>query len=298
MRSILAFILVLGLIIEGVKSQSTSNTNTNSNTLTPSNSLTPSISVSNSNSISVSNSNTNSVSSSVTRTVTNTVTNSGTETGTQSVTATVTIPQPPGVVNVINACPGHIENICPSWEDPTGFTFDTYKVYYEAAGATTFKVVTVTQTSTRISNLTGDTTYTFEISGVDSSVGVYSLNTTATFTTDPDDPKADPALDATDFTCVAGVNANNNRVDAVCSWTAPDPPTGDSVTHINLKAHCVSSTTKPLLIRKKLFGTKADVTSVTFAINRADTTCNFYARFYYVRRPTVRKHFQLVIGSG
>jgi len=291
MRFLIAFVLVLGLLLQ-VGAQTTSDTSSNTWT----NSVTPSFSNSNSNSNSVTNSNTNSVTNSRTPSWTNSNTNSVTatvtHTSTGTPTATTTYPQPPAPIIDGNFCLHHIINICPSWHDPAGFSFNKYRLYYQLQGSTTINVVVVTQTSQRITGLTANSPYNVWVQGVDTTIGVFSANSTVVvMTTDPSDPKNNPALDIQNFACVKGTNAKNGRVDVVCSWTAAQV----TVKSINLKAHCVSASREPLFIRKHLFGTKAQVTSVTFAIDRTPATCNFFARFYYARRPTTRHHFQLSV---
>jgi len=272
MRFLVAFVLALGIAL--VSAQTTSD----SNSWTPSwtNSVTPSWT----------NTNSNSNSGSITGTGTGTGTSSGTG------TATRTFPQPAAPISLTNGCPNHIQYICPVWSDPPGFSFDLYHVYYSAAGGP-FVLQTSSQDSARIGpGLLPNTAYTVQVSGTDTSNGVWSANSTASvFTTSPADPKLDPSLDISNFACAQGKNPNTGRTSVTCSWTAAT----DTVIHVNLKAHCVSATREPLLVRKKLWGAKAVATSVLFAINRDSATCNFYARFYYARRPTTRHHVKLVV---
>lgn len=283
MRFLFAFVLALGLAL--VSSQTVSDTNSNS--WTPS--WTPSWTNSNSNS--VSGSNTWTSSGTWTRSGTNsnsvTVTNSGTG------TATTTYPQPPAPTGLINTCPNHIITACLAWTDPANYVFNYYRVYVQSTVAGSAVVVyTATQEGLEIQKLSPATTYNVWVAGVDTGVGVWSANSTViTVTTAAADPKKDPTRDVQNFACTQGVNPSTSRVAVTCTWTAAQ----DTVIHVNLKAHCVSATREPLLVRKKLWGSKATGTSAFFAINRDSATCNFYARFYYQRRPTTRHHVKLIV---
>jgi len=268
MRFLIVLILALGLAVANAQTPSGTNTNSNSWTNTNSNSWT------------------NSVTATVTWTPTVSITTSGTGTG----TATGTYPQPPAPVGLANGCLNHIIYICAEWSDPALFTFNFYRIYYQATGGT-IQVLTSTTPNKNIGGLTPATTYTIWVQGVDTGVGVWSANsTTITVTTAAADPKKDSTRDIQNFICGPSTNPVTGRVAITCTWDAAQ----DIVVHVNLKCHCVAAssgpTREPLFVRKKLWGSKATATSVLFAINRDNADCNIYARFYYQRRPTTRHH--------
>jgi len=279
MRFLIAFVLVLGLILQVSAQASPSGT--------PSVSVTPSFT--NSGTSSWTNSRTPSWTSSNTNSVSSTVTGTGTGTG----TASVTYPQPPAPTIDGNFCLNHIISICPAWTDPAGFSFNNYRLYIQLQGSTTISVITTSLNSLLVQGLTPSSSYNVFVQGEDTSIGVFSANSSVVvMTTAASDPKNDPSLDIQNFSCAKGTNAKSGRVDIVCTWTAAQ----DTVVRINFKCHCVSTVDDPLFVRKHYYGTKAaSAVSVTFAINRASATCNIFARFYYARRPTTRHHFQLVV---
>lgn len=279
MRFLVLFVLALVLALASAQSVSNSNTNSWTPSVTPSWTVTPS------NSWTASNSWTNSASWTKSNTNSWTSSTSNTQTG----TPTGTYPQPAAPTNLANSCPGHIVTMCLQWEDEGIFNF--YRVYFQSTVAgSAINVATSDQPQLQITTLTASTTYNVWVAGVDTGVGVWSGNSSViTVTTSALDPKADPNLDVQNFACSTIVNSDTKRVNVECKWDAADV----TVHHINLKGRCVSSIREPLLIRKSLYGTKAQATSVVFRVNRDTATCNFYARFYYARRPTTRKHFRL-----
>lgn len=291
MRFLVVFVLAMMIAIASAQ-VSTSNTNTNS--------ISGSGTVSNTNT----NTNTNSVSGSRTVTWTGTVTgtNSGTVSGsitgtwtgspsqTQTGTPSMTYPQPPAPINLVNGCLNHIIYVCLEWSNPSGFMFNYYRIYYQSTAAgSSVNVLTSTQPNLNIGMLTALTTYNFWVQGVDTGVGVWSANSSVlTYTTAQADPKYDPTRDIQNFQCAKSRNPTTNRVAITCTWS----PAQDTVIHVNLKCHCVAAKNapfrEPLLVRKKLWGSLAQSTSVLFAINRDNADCTIYARFYYQRRPTTR----------
>jgi len=204
-----------------------------------------------------------------------------------SATASSTYPTPAAPVNLDNLCKGHIINICPDWQDPPGYVFGVYKLYYTAQGSGIIGSVRTSDTSIRITNLLPGTLYDVWVQGQDGN-GVYSFNSTViTMTTDAADPKKDPTRDIQNFSCAKSTNPANNRNAATCTWTAAL----DTVRQINYKVHCASAVREPTLVRRRVYGaTAAAATSAFFAINRDQTTCTFKARFYYARRPAATRH--------
>jgi hypothetical protein len=160
-------------------------------------------------------------------------------------------------------------------------------------GSGVFTAVTLSQAKTRITNLTPNTNYDFFVQGVDTTIGVFSANSSiSTFTTSPNDPKSDPSLDITNFDCVQTTNPTNGRGAIACSWTAAQ----DTIRNINFKCHCTSSVREPLLIRKKYWSSVANSrTDITFRINRDSAVCNIYAKAYYSRRPASRHSTTVVV---
>jgi hypothetical protein len=261
MRFLIALVVLLGIALQAA-AQSSSDTGSNS--------WTPSWTKSN----------------------TNSVTGTGTQTGTGSSSPSVTYPQPPAPVNLVNLCLNHIINVCPSFDDPVGFPFNLYRIYFRPQTSTVVTRYTTTLNSLKITNLTANTIYDVWVQGVNTGVGVWSANSTVVqFVTSPADPKKDTTRDIQNFQCFQIRNALTGRVALNCTWSAALDP----VQHVNVKAHCVSAIREPLLIRKRLWGTKATQTWVQIAINRDDATCNVYGRFYYVRRPTTRHSFKIVV---
>jgi len=208
----------------------------------------------------------------------------------QTGSTTETYPQPMPPVNLDNICKGHIINICPEWEEPQGFKFGVYRLYYTAQGSPTVDVIRTSQLSLQITDLAPQTLYDVWVQGQDKN-GVWSANSSiVTMTTDPADPKYDPTRDIQGFSCSKTTNPSNNRNAALCSWTAAL----DTVRQINYKVRCSSANTEPTLVRRRVYGANAaTATSAFFAINRNDATCVFKARFYYTRRPTARHSFTL-----
>jgi len=217
---------------------------------------------------------------------------SATGSGTPSATLTPTqsYPTPEAPINLDNLCKGHIINICPEWEDPPGFVFGLYRLYVTAQGSGIIQSFTLSDVSLRVTNTLPQTLYDVWVQGQDGN-GVWSFNSTVvTMTTDPADPKYDPTRDIQGFTCARSTNPKNNRVAAVCSWTAAL----DTVRQINYKVHCVSTVREPTLVRRRVYGaTAAAATTAFFAISRDIATCTFKARFYYTRRATTRHSFTL-----
>jgi len=213
-------------------------------------------------------------------------TGSGTPSSTGSTTNTY--PQPPAPVNLDNLCKAHIINICPAWDDPPGYVFGVYRLYYTAQGSPTVGVIRTGQVSLRITNLLTGTLYDVWVQGQDNR-GVWSANSSIiTMTTDPADPKLDPTRDIQGFSCARTTNPKNNRNAALCSWS----PALDSVRQINYKVHCTSSVREPTLVRRRVYGNTAQTaTSAFFAVSRDISTCTFKARFYYARRATTRHSF-------
>jgi len=258
MKSILVLALILGLVVQALAQASPSVTSSNSNT--------PPASISNS------------------------VTNSGTASGTPS----GTYPQPPAPIGLANDCQNHIINICPSWANPTGFTFNKYRLYYQAVGSATITRLVLTTTSTRITNLTPGTSYNVFVQGEDTAIRVFSANSSVVImTTDPADPKEDPTLDITNFACSPAVNPISNRGAISCTWTAAN--SAFPVISLRFKVHCTSTLREPLTIRKNLWGSRAQVTSILFAVNRDQATCNVHVKAVYSRRPASRQHAQVVL---
>jgi len=211
---------------------------------------------------------------------------------TKSLSATATYPTPPAPLNLRNRCLGHIINICPGWDDPIGFDYNVYRVYYSEQGTGIVNTVVVNDISTRITNLNGNALYDVWVQGVDTNIGAFSFNsTTVIMQTDPADPKADPTRDIQNFACAQGVNPETNRIAIICNWVAAL----DTVRQINFKVECTSTVREPVTIKKRIFGSKAQLTTALLAINRDIATCNVYARFYYARRPTSRHFVQLTI---
>jgi hypothetical protein len=204
----------------------------------------------------------------------------------------VTYPTPAAPDSLSNGCLDHITIVCLEWADPLLFSYNFYRVYYQSTVAgSAVQVVTSQFNNKNIVGLLPATTYNFWVSGVDTSIGVWSANSTIlSVTTANADPKYDNTRDIQNFACAESTNPSTSRVAITCTWTAAQ----DTVIHVNLKCHCVAASTapfrEPLLIRKKLWNTKATATSVLFAVNRDKADCNIYARFYYQRRPTTRHH--------
>jgi len=264
MKNILVLALILGLVVQALAQASPSGTSSNSNT--------PPISISNTNSNS----------------------NSVTESGSASGTPSGTYPQPPSPINLANDCQNHIINICPGWANPTGFTFNKFRLYYQAVGSATITRVVLTTTSTRITNLTPGTSYNVWVQGEDTTIRVFSANSTVVImTTDPADPKEDPTLDITNFACNPAVNPVSNRGAISCTWTAAN--SAFPVVSLRFKVHCTSTIREPLTIRKNLWGSRAQVTSILFAVNRDQATCNVYVKAVYSRRPASRHHAQVIL---
>jgi len=214
----------------------------------------------------------------------------GSGTPTQTGTASATYPQPPDPVNLDNRCKAHIIHICPEWEDPPGFKFGVYRLYYTAQGSATVNFIRTSQISLKLTNLLPQTLYDVWVQGQDGN-GVWSANSTVvTMTTDPADPKYDPTRDIQGFSCAKTSNPTNNRNAALCSWTAAL----DTVRQINYKVRCTSTVREPTLVRRRVYGANAaTATSAFFAISRDSSTCVFKARFYYARRATARHSFTL-----
>lgn len=273
MRFLLALIFVLGFSLQ-VLAQTTSDTSsltwTPSGTWTRSGTWTPSGTWTSSGSATATWSSSSSI--------------SGTISGTA--TPSRTYPQPPAPTGVENRCKGHIITICPGWAPPAGFKFNLYRVYYTLQGSGVIESVDTHDVSTLITNLVPNSLYDVTVQGVDTNVGVWSANTTTQqMATDPADPKEDPSLDVQNFDCVKTTNPTTGRGAIQCSWTAA----AVTVRQVNFKVKCVSNKRRPLLVRKRRYGTKANETTVLFAINRDTATCKIKARFYYARRPTARK---------
>jgi len=199
----------------------------------------------------------------------------------------VTYPQGDAPVNLINECLGHIINVCPTCADPANFVYDLYRVYFSASGSGFTSFFTTDDPFTRITNLAPATTYNVWVAGMDTSIGVWSLNSTIVqMTTDPADPKKDNSRDVQGFSCLQTFNTLTGRVILSCGWTAAQ----DQVHQINFKVHCTSAIREPLLLRKRLYGTRAaTTTAIDFNINRDDATCYVKAHFFYARRATGRK---------
>jgi hypothetical protein len=214
----------------------------------------------------------------------------GSGTGSPTGTPSISYPTPPAPINLANKCLGHIINICPSWEEPLGYTFVSYRLYGTLQGSGVVGVIRTSRTDGRITNLTPGSLYDVWVQGQDAN-GVWSINSTiVTMTTDAADPKKDPTRDIQGFSCAQTTNPVNNRRAALCSWTAAL----DTVRQINYKVHCVSTVREPTLVRRRVYGTAAAAaTSAFFAVHRDIATCTFKARFYYLRRATSRHTFVL-----
>lgn len=224
-----------------------------------------------------------------------TASNTWTQTATLSGTPSQTYPQPIAPTGLANKCSGHIITICPQWDVST--TFNLYRLYYKVQGSLVETRVTTSRNDLDITGLPANTLFDFWVQGVDVAVGVWSANSSfVTMFTDAADPKNDPTLDISGFTCTQGVNPNAGknlgRVSATCTWTAALA----TVRQINFKVHCFSDDLEPTTIKRRVYGTSAaSDTSAFFAINRDSGSCTIWARFYYARRPTARHSFILNI---
>jgi len=224
------------------------------------------------------------------------------QTPSPSVSLSQTIPQPAAPSAPVNKCLNHIITICPTWTDTTvNQKLNNFRVYYAEQGTGIVNFVLTNQLSTVITNLNPGVLYDVWVQGVDTNVGVFSANSSITvMQTDPADPKLDPSLDISGFTCVQAANPRSDpvgRIGIQCSWTAPAATSTNTVQQINIKCQCTSATREDVFIRKTLFGTRATATSFFLAVNRDDANCNVFARFYYSRRPTTR-HFVNVVLSA
>jgi len=219
---------------------------------------------------------------------------------TPTVTVTNTVPSPPAPVNLVNLCPNHIVNICPSWSDPTGITFNSYILTYLVNGTVTpVFVITLTASSGRVTALLPNTSYAFSVQGVLN--GVTSLASTVSFfVTDPADPKLSdndvtitPKRDITNIACTNVKSTVTNRSVILCTWTAAL----DTVVELRIKARCTSEIREPDEVRKHLFGSKATQTTITLNMNRDVAVCEVFFRARYARRPARRYHLTVIMGQ-
>jgi len=201
---------------------------------------------------------------------------------------------PPAPINVINACPNHIIHICPSWSNPTGFSYPQYEVSFIQSGCATCTATTflTSQRSGRVSNLLPATSYDFTIVGILGN-GVRSLPSTAvTFTTDPSDPKLDPTKDINNIVCNSVYDTTEERFEINCTWNAA----AEALTRLVIKWRCTSPIRKNASNKKRLYGAKAQATAVTLHVHRDVATCAVFFRAYYARRPANRHALTVIMG--
>lgn len=298
MKVVCALLLLLAFVF-GVNAQASSSvTATSAPTPSTSNSFTNSGSPSGPASVSPSLPPSLSSSNSLTRTPSlapsrsNSVSNTNSWTSSNSGSNTVT--PPPAPTTPTNGCPNHIINICPVWNPPAGVVFAHYNLYFRVTGSTAAPTVfQVSGNSVRITNLTPSTSYDFAVEGVLAN-GVRSiLSGTATFVTAAPDPKRDKARDISNIVCNNVKSSTTNRSVIQCSWTAAQ----DTILELRVKASCVSEIREPNEVRKKLFGTRAQATSITLNMNRDVATCEVFIKARYARRLASRHHLTVVMGQ-